>query len=214
MTQEFIKRIFSSIILIFLSLFFIINGSFYFIFFLLLCFMITIYEWHQMNKKKDYFFYGFFFLIFSFYTVFDLRNDNSLIFFLLIVIICIATDMGGYIFGKTFKGPKLTKKISPNKTYAGMLGGFFLTIIFSYIFLNNFNLLGLEDSGEMPEQIYIIALLTSFISQAGDLIVSFFKRKAKIKNTGKIIPGHGGLLDRIDGMIFAFPFIYVITKIL
>tara|TARA_B100001250_G_scaffold402743_1_gene416238 strand:- start:1050 stop:1553 length:504 start_codon:yes stop_codon:yes gene_type:complete len=167
-----------------------------------------------MNKKKDYFFYGFFFLIFSFYTVFDLRNDNSLIFFLLIVIICIATDMGGYIFGKTFKGPKLTKKISPNKTYAGMLGGFFLTIIFSYIFLNNFNLLGLEDSGEMPEQIYIIALLTSFISQAGDLIVSFFKRKAKIKNTGKIIPGHGGLLDRIDGMIFAFPFIYVITKIL
>ena len=213
MTQEFIKRILSSIILIFLSLFFIIKGSFYFIFFLLICFVACIYEWYQMNKKNNYFFYGILFLIFSFYTVYDLRNNDDLRFFLLIVVICVSTDIGGYIFGKIFKGPKLTK-ISPNKTYAGMFGGFFLTIIFSHIFFNNFNLLRLGDSVNSVEHFFVIVLLTSFVSQVGDLIISFFKRKAKIKNTGKIIPGHGGLLDRIDGMVFAFPFIYIITKFL
>ena len=214
MKKEFIKRILSSAILIPLSLFFVIKGSFYFIFFLLICFIGTIYEWHQMTKKKGYFLYGTFFLIFSFYTVYFLRNydGNDYTIFLLVIITCIATDIGGYVFGKIFKGPKLIK-ISPNKTYAGMFGGFFLSIVFVNLFLNNRYTLGFGDNVEMPTNIFIIVLLTSFISQVGDLTISFFKRRSKVKNTGKIIPGHGGLLDRIDGMIFAFPFIYILSKI-
>ena len=127
------------------------------------------------------------------------------------MITCIATDIGGYIFGKTFKGPKLTK-ISPNKTYAGMFGSFFLSIIFMNFFLNNFSRSYLDYNIEITKQVIIIVLLTSFVSQIGDLIVSFFKRKSKIKNTGILIPGHGGLLDRIDGMIFAFPFVFLLSK--
>jgi phosphatidate cytidylyltransferase len=126
---------------------------------------------------------------------------------LLVTIICVATDVGGYLFGKIFKGPKLTK-ISPNKTYSGMFGGFFLTLIFTYIYINNFNFI--QANIDYTIDIFIIVLLISLISQLGDIIISFFKRLSKIKNTGKIIPGHGGLLDRIDGMIFAFPFSYLI----
>jgi phosphatidate cytidylyltransferase len=211
MTKELFKRILSTIFLIPLVFFFIAKGSFYFNFFIFLCFVITLYEWYQMNTKKDSFIYGTIFLVFSFYTVYNLRNDGDLNFFLLIVITCIATDIGGYIFGKTFKGPKLTN-ISPNKTYAGMFGSFFLSIISMNFFFNNFSRLDLGLNIEITKQLIIIVLLTSLVSQIGDLIVSFFKRKSKIKNTGILIPGHGGLLDRIDGMIFAFPFVFLLSK--
>ena len=131
---------------------------------------------------------------------------------MLIVLTCIATDLGGYVFGKIFKGPKLTK-ISPNKTYAGMFGGFILSIILTIAYLDNLTFLSLADSNEeMGMQLMILVLSTSFISQMGDLIISFFKRLSKIKNTGKIIPGHGGILDRIDGMIFAFPYAFILIK--
>tara|TARA_B100000029_G_scaffold420085_1_gene425819 strand:+ start:127 stop:768 length:642 start_codon:yes stop_codon:yes gene_type:complete len=212
MTNEITKRILSSIILIPLVFFFIIKGSFYFNFFIFMCFLVTIYEWYKMNKKNIYFIYGCFFLVFSFYTVYDLRIEGDYKIFLLVFISCIATDIGGYTFGKIFKGPKLTK-ISPNKTYAGVIGGFFLTIVFSYIYFNNFKFFGFDNDMEMSIEIFIFVLLISFMSQIGDLTISFFKRHSKIKNTGMIIPGHGGLLDRIDGMIFAFPFVYILLRI-
>ena len=213
MKQELLKRIISSLTLIPIALFFIIKGSFFFNFFILVCFIITVYEWHMMSKKKPFHIIGIFFLIFSFYTVYYLRAENDLKFFLLVVITCIATDIGGYIFGNIFKGPKLTK-ISPKKTYAGMFGGFFLAIIFTNLFFNNLNFINLGNNAQISKEIFIIVLLLSFVSQIGDLTISFFKRKSKIKNTGKLIPGHGGLLDRIDGMIFAFPFMFIITKVL
>ena len=213
MKQELLKRIISSLILIPIALFFIIKGSFFFHFFILVCFIITAYEWHMMSKKKPFHIIGIFFLIFSFYTVYYLRAENDLKFFLLVVITCIATDIGGYIFGNIFKGPKITK-ISPKKTYAGMFGGFFLAIIFTNLFFNNLNFINLGNDTQISKEIFIIVLLLSSVSQLGDLTISFFKRKSKIKNTGKLIPGHGGLLDRIDGMIFAFPFMFIITKVL
>ena len=163
-----------------------------------------------MSKRKKYFLPGYLYLIFAFFCTYSLRNDfgaESLSTFLFIIIICISTDIGGYLFGKTFKGPKLTK-ISPNKTYSGMIGGYFLSIIsinlyyYYYSNLLNFTLNTL-----------FVVLLISTVSQIGDIIISYFKRLSKIKNTGKIIPGHGGLLDRIDGMIFAFPFSYLILSI-
>ena len=166
----------------------------------------------MMSKKKKFSLIGYIFLSFSFYSVIELRNNfpGEYFYLLLITTICVATDMGGYIFGKTFKGPKLTK-ISPNKTYSGMIGGFFLSIISSSIFINNFDLI--HKKIEFTIEIFFIVLLVSAVSQIGDIVISYFKRLSKIKNTGKIIPGHGGLLDRIDGMIFAFPFSYIILSL-
>jgi len=219
MKQEFIKRVVSSIILIPIALFFVIKGSFFFDFFILICFIVTIYEWYMMSKNKPYNFPGFIFIIFSFYTVYYLRNEfyGDYIYFLMILAICIFTDVGGYIFGRTFKGPKLTK-ISPNKTYSGMFGGYFLSIIFMSLFFINLEFLfgytNIEVTGKELSLInFILILVISTASQFGDIIVSYFKRLSKIKDTGKIIPGHGGLLDRIDGMIFAFPTSYLIFKI-
>ena len=204
--QELQKRIFSSLILIPIALFFIIKGSFLFTFFILICFFITSYEWHKMSQKKPYYLLGLLFLVLSFYSAYVIRtdSDSSLEYFIIILLICISTDIGGYIFGKLFKGPKLTK-ISPKKTYSGVIGGYLLSIIFLNLFFNSSYYLYPQ---EMTSNIFLLILLISTISQLGDIIISYFKRLSKIKDTGKIIPGHGGMLDRIDGMIFAFPFCY------
>ena len=135
------------------------------------------------------------------------------IYFIMILFICIFTDIGGYVFGRIFKGPKLTK-ISPKKTYAGVIGGYLFALIFITIFFNNLNYISEITNIEISSQkltlkIFIFTIAISSISQVGDIFISYFKRKSKIKNTGKIIPGHGGLLDRIDGMIFAFPASYL-----
>ena len=206
MNNELIKRIISSIILIPIALFFIIKGSFFFIFFICICFCIIVYEWHMMSKNKPYYFYGLFFLIFSFLTIYLLRIEtNDYILTLLVATICVSTDIGGYVFGKLFKGPKLTK-YSPNKTYAGMFGGYFLSLMFVTM-IPLFKL----DLMQFGEFLFVIGI--SSASQIGDIIISYFKRLSKIKDTGKIIPGHGGLLDRVDGMIFAFPFAFIILFI-
>ena len=207
--NELLKRIISSLIIIPVALFFIIKGSFLFIFFILICFLITSYEWHKMSNKKSYYLPGFLFIILSFYSAYLIRaNDSdSLKFFLYILIVCVSTDIGGYIFGKIFKGPKLIK-ISPKKTYSGVIGGYLMSIILYYLFIN------LNYGDEINSNDFIFILLISTISQLGDITISYFKRLSKIKDTGKILPGHGGLLDRIDGMIFAFPAAYIIFKII
>ena len=198
--SNLIKRILSSIILLPLAFFFIIQGTFMLIFFTFTCFLISSYEWHMMTKKKSYKIYGFIFLMISFYAFYELSVEIFGVFF--VILICASTDVGGYIFGKIFKGPKLTK-ISPNKTYAGMIGGYFLSLLVLIITTN------FIDYPEISMQLFLISILISTISQVGDIIVSYFKRLSKIKDTGKILPGHGGLLDRIDGMIFAFPIYYL-----
>ena len=202
MSSEFIKRILSSIILIPITLFFILKGSYLFVFFISICFALIIYEWHMMSKKKSYRIFGFIFLFISFYTIYKLRIDNDYWFLLFVLTICVSTDIGGYVFGKLFKGPKLTK-FSPNKTFAGMIGGYLFSIISSIILSNIYY------SENLTIKLFIFVILISTISQLGDIIISYFKRLSKIKDTGKIIPGHGGLLDRADGMIFAFPFSYL-----
>ena len=164
----------------------------------------------MMSKKKIYYPFGILFLILSFYAAYFIRED-SLWAFLFIIIICISTDMGGYIIGNLFKGPKLTK-ISPNKTYSGLIGGYIFSIVFINIFLNYSYLLNLKKF-EFDITIFILVMLISSYSQIGDIIISYFKRLSKIKDTGKIIPGHGGILDRVDGMIFAFPFSYLMYLI-
>ena len=211
MDKELIKRILSSIVLIPLALFFIIKGSILFVFFILICFLITSYEWHKMSRNKSYYLFGLFFLLFSFYSAYEIRTNmgGNYEYFIIILLICISTDIGGYIFGKTFKGPKLTK-ISPKKTFSGVIGGYLLSIILLNLVLNSNYFL--TKPLVITSDIFIFILLISTVSQFGDIIISLFKRLSKIKDTGKIIPGHGGLLDRIDGMIFAYPFSYLIFK--
>ena len=215
MNNEAIKRIISSIIIIPIFIFLISKGSIYFTLFLITFFLIATYEWINMCKNKIHSFLGIIFLLLSTYFAFLLRgNDsNGLFIFLFVIIICVATDIGGYIFGKIFKGPKLTR-ISPNKTYSGMIGSYFLSIISVLVYVNYYGNYWCSPSCPSENKLLIIAILISSISQIGDLIVSYFKRKSKIKNTGKIIPGHGGLLDRIDGMIFAIPFAFILFKLL
>ena len=210
MKNELKKRLLSSIIIIPLSFFFIIEGSYLFNCFLIICFFISCFEWFNMSKKKVYHFFGYIFLILSFYSAYVIRNefnDDGLIYFLFVVIVCVSTDIGGYIFGKTFKGPKLTK-ISPKKTYSGMIGGYILSFIVMLMLIKYVYPIG-NDYTISLLNIFILLILISTISQIGDVIVSLFKRKSKIKDTGSIIPGHGGILDRLDGMICAFPFSYL-----
>ena len=214
MNKELQKRIISSIFLIPISLFFIIKGSFFFDFFILICLLISIYEWHLMSKKKNYYLLGIIFIFFSFYSAYFIRYETigGYLQFLIVLLICISTDIGGYVFGKLFKGPKLTK-ISPNKTYSGVIGGYIVSIILTSFFFKYLYLLKESTSATFDLNVFFTVLIISSVSQIGDILVSYFKRLSKIKDTGKIIPGHGGILDRIDGMIFAFPVSFIIIKL-
>ena len=213
MSKELIMRIISSLILLPLSFYFIIKGNVLFTLFTLIILLISLYEWHLLSCKKKYYLPGIIFIFFSIYTFYYFRNEGEYNIFLLIIIVCIGTDIGGYVFGKLLKGPKLTK-ISPNKTYSGMFGSFILSIVFAYIYFKNLSFFSFLVVDKIEQQTIYIIILISIISQIGDIIISLFKRKSKLKNTGIIIPGHGGLLDRIDGMIFAFPFIFILFKII
>ena len=213
MLKELEKRLISSIILILITFLVILEGKIFFYTFLFITFLISSYEWLKMIKRADIKLYGILFLCFSFYSAFYFRDQN-LEGFLLIILICVSTDIGGYIFGNLFKGPKLSK-ISPNKTQSGMIGGFVLSLISSSIFVLQYGNDIYIDQNLIENDLKFIILILSIsgVSQIGDLIISYFKRASKIKNTGNIIPGHGGLLDRIDGMIFVFPFVYFVTVI-
>ena len=196
------KRILSSIILLPLIIYIIIQGSFVLLFFTVICFFASCYEWHMMTKNIYHKIFGFIFLTGSLYTFYKLAINDYEVF--IVILICVSTDVGGYVFGKLLQGPKLTK-ISPNKTYAGMIGGYLLSIASLTLVLN------IIDIKISYFQFFLIIFVISTVSQLGDIIISYFKRLSNIKNTGNLIPGHGGLLDRIDGMIFAFPIFYLIS---
>ena len=203
--KELQKRIFSSIVLIPIAFFFIFQKNIFFIFFLSILFLACSYEWIKMNIKVFFKIIGIFYIFFALNIAYLLREKLSIEIFIFILIICIFTDLGGYIFGKIFKGPKLTK-VSPKKTYAGVVGSFVLSLIAALIY-KKFIFIG---NNLVFENIsFLFILFISFISQVGDLIISYFKRLAKVKDTGILLPGHGGLLDRLDGIIFAIPMSYL-----
>ncbi len=218
--NELQKRILSSIILIPIAIFFIFQGTIFFGFFLSIFLLATSYEWIKMNKINFLKIIGVSYLFFAFLCAYLLREKFTLGLFLLILIICISTDLGGYIFGKVLKGPKLIK-ISPKKTYAGAIGGFVLSLVAALIyskytatgnaiFLN----LSIWTDITLNNNYLLFVLIISLISQIGDLIISYFKRLAKVKDTGNLLPGHGGLLDRLDGIVFAIPFSYLLLSYL
>ena len=206
------KRIFTSFFLI-LLLYLMILFKPVFLYLLIIIGVFSIIEFTNIIKKinKNFLqklFYNFFFisLIFLSFTLFFVLSNVSqfkLVLFTLLLT-CIFSDIGGYIFGKIFKGPKITK-ISPNKTISGSLGSFLLSCLtFSSLFFlmtKNINFI-----------IISTGIITSFFCQIGDLFFSFLKRKAKQKDTGNLLPGHGGVLDRIDGILFAMPFGILLIK--
>ena len=204
MNNIFFQRIISSMVLLPLILILTIKNNLYFNLFLVFCLLVSIKEWINISYKKSFFIIGNIFLIFSFLNAYFLRNaENGLFLFLLVMVICICTDLGGYVFGNLLKGPKITK-ISPNKTYSGSFGAFVLSYlgVYFYLFITQ-KLLSVNIHFDL--NIFLTIFLISAVSQSGDIIVSYFKRRSNLKDTGKLIPGHGGLLDRIDGIIFAIP---------
>ena len=200
------KRFYTSLVLLTLVIL-ILNFDFILIYSLIILGVISILEFLNISKKifKYRFskiFYNSLFIIYIFifcFLFFFFSNISGLKIILFILLFgCIASDIGGFIFGKLLKGPKLTK-ISPNKTYSGALGSVFFSVLtistlFSF-YLEIFNY-----------KIVLISLITTIFCQLGDLVFSFLKRKAKIKDTGGLLPGHGGVLDRLDGIFLGLPF--------
>ena len=214
--SELIKRLFTSIVLISLLFLSIIN-IYVLAIFLIICFFQIIYECYFLLKRnfknnKKFKLYLLTLLSIIYIAYFNIQifvtflnnNSSELILLYFIITTCVFTDIGGYIFGKIFKGKKLTK-ISPNKTYSGLIGSFILSLIFTIIFFINY--LDIE-------KIILMSLIISSVSQLGDIFISYIKRNAKVKDTGDILPGHGGILDRFDGLIFALPFGFFIFKII
>ena len=229
MSQNLLKRLFNSIVLILLIIF--INFSHQYIFILsillvglIICFeansIFSKFEDPQFEKKNSSIKkFNFKFLILNLLTFFyiflifcnfsyEIHRYESPTFFLYVISICFFTDIGGYVIGKIIGGKKLSK-ISPNKTISGTIGSFIFSLIPLILFLN-FSDLDLE----FNLNFIIFSLLISLISQIGDLFISFLKRKAKVKDTGKLLPGHGGILDRLDGIIFAIPVSYFLLKLI
>ena len=218
MKSELFKRSISSFFL--MSLIFITALSSNYIF-LSILFIVVILSWVEWIKviekiklKKIYHIIHIvlflIYLLMAFIICFNVFVIDKY-FFLTILMICVFSDVGGYVFGKTFGGKKLTK-ISPNKTISGSIGSFILSYIgFFVIYLYFGDLLFIK---LQIETLVFIPFFISLICQLGDLFISYYKRKAKIKNTGNLIPGHGGLLDRIDGSIFALPIGFIIISLL
>jgi phosphatidate cytidylyltransferase len=208
MNNELLKRVITSIVITFLSFYCIIKGTHLFDLFILSILSLSLFEWNSLSNKIIYFIIGSLFLIFAFFFAYQLRNIN-LSFFLFTIIISISSDIGGYVCGKIFKGPKLTK-ISPNKTFSGCIGSFFFSIVIGLLYLKYIDYSLIEIMNINLVKFLFLIITFSAINQIGDLTISYFKRINKVKNTGNILPGHGGVLDRIDGMIFVLPVAYYI----
>jgi len=205
------KRIFSSIILISIILIILNLKIIFFEIFLIFIFFICLYEWFKLVKKNFFKISGLLFLSFSFYSAYKIKIfDEENLFFYYTLLVTVGSDIGGYIFGKIFKGPKLTS-ISPNKTYSGAIGSFIISITLVMFFFTAFDLTILNFE-IFSINFILLTIILSLISQLGDLIISFFKRISNVKDTGKLIPGHGGFLDRLDGSLFVFPFFYIIIN--
>ena len=215
MNSELINRILTSLILLPILIGSLFYSGYYFIIFLSLVYFISFYEIFKNTKNLMFNIIANIVLIFSLYAFYNLRGDTnySLITLYWILSVNFLSDIGGYTFGRLFKGKKLTK-ISPNKTYSVSIG----SIFFSSSSLPLFEVLQIFLLDEKLIYFYqlkyfILSILISIVCQLGDLYVSFWKRKINIKNISNILPGHGGVLDRIDGLIFVLIFIFLIKKI-
>ncbi len=221
MSKNLINRILTSFVLLLIVLFSLFTHQILWLTLLVLVAILSFFEFNNLVKKKYnnkknklliFSFLSFLYLIIFIFIGYDLYSSPpvSLLFFLSI---CIFSDSGGYVVGKLIGGRKLTK-ISPNKTLSGSLGSFLFSIIPAFIFLTIYKQTeSLIYHNEKLTLLIAVCLFLSLICQLGDLFISFFKRQANVKDTGSLLPGHGGLLDRIDGIIFVIPVAFIIDKI-
>jgi len=215
MINNLSKRIFTSFILSTILLMCLFYHKYTWLSLVIIASVICFFEFtklaNEIWKKKEFTkifikLICFAYLLLFIYSSNELYKEGTALT-LFILLVCIFSDIGGYIVGKTIGGKKLTK-ISPNKTISGSIGSFLFSII--PVFLYNF-----YDGSEYPIIFWLVllSLQISLICQIGDLLISYFKRKAKVKDTGSILPGHGGILDRIDGIVFGLPFGFLLLLI-
>ena len=209
------KRIITSVILFPFSIFFIIKGGSYIVSFLYAVLILGNYELFSTFKRKFTIIFLDVMLVISLLSILHLRNDTASSFVLLIwiIILTIFSDIGGYTFGKIFKWKKLTK-ISPNKTLSGVIG----SLIFSLgsVFLIGFifsSISNLDPNFFYKPKYFILAIVFSIAAQVGDILISYFKRKEKIKDTGKLLPGHGGIFDRVDSLMLVVILAYILYNL-
>ena len=212
--KKFKNRFLTSCALLLLVIL-ILKFNFFLLYTLIVFGILSIIEFFEIIKKifkKIYLkiIFNFLFIIFIFvftYIFFFFSNISQLKIILFILLFgCIASDIGGFVIGNIFKGPKLTR-VSPKKTISGALGSIFFTIIV-------ISLLIYYSTKTFTINTIAISILTSLGCQIGDLFFSFLKRKSKIKDTGNILPGHGGILDRLDGIFFGIPVGFIALTIL
>ena len=205
------KRILTSIIVLPLSIFFITKGGDYIVSFLYATLILANYELFSAFKRKLTIIFLAVILVLALLSILFLRNDtvSSYILLIWVIILTICSDVGGYVFGKLFKWKKLTK-ISPNKTISGVLGSFIFSIISVFLlsFIINF-ISSMNSDFFLKPRYFILAVIFSLAAQVGDLTISYFKRLEKIKDTGKLLPGHGGIFDRIDSLMFVVILAYI-----
>ena len=208
------KRILTSLVALPLAIFFVVKGGYFLSFFLLFIFFAGLHEIFTVFKRVKTKLFLLLVLILSIFSIYYLANDSASSLFLLyfVIGISISSDVGGYVFGKIFKWKKLSK-ISPKKTISGVFGSYFCSFICVIAFneLSGSSAHGLlvSDLTIIPE--VLLTIIFSTVAQAGDLVISYFKRLEKIKDTGKILPGHGGIFDRIDGLMFVAILAFVLV---
>ena len=206
------KRILTSIVVFPVSIFFIVMGGNYVVSFLYAVLILGNFEVFSVFKKKTSIILLDLLLVLSLLSILHLRNDtvSSYILLIWIIILTIFSDIGGYVFGKTFKWKKFTN-ISPNKTLSGALGSFIFSI--STVFLLGFIselFTNIDSNFFLKPKYFLLSIIFSLAAQFGDLTISYFKRLEKIKDTGKILPGHGGIFDRVDSLMFTILFAIII----
>jgi len=218
MTKELKKRLITSIVLIaiFLNCLFISNVSWLVLLTIvsLICWLEFINLSEKIWKEKKsikilMILVSLLFFFYFFYAAYEIKINYGEKRILFILLVCIFSDIGGYVVGKNIGGKKLTR-ISPNKTVSGTIGSFLFSLFPLAIFL----IMNLPITIFTNLTLIFYCLLISLACQTGDLIISYFKRLAKVKDTGNILPGHGGMLDRIDGIIFVLPILLIITYLL
>ena len=206
------KRTLTSLIIFPLSIFFIFQGGNLLLLFLLVVFFLGNYELFTVFKKKGTIFFLDSILILALFSIHYLREENLFSFYILIwvIILGVLSDIGGYVFGKIFKWKSLTK-ISPKKTFSGVLGSFVFSL-FSLFFMEKFVVPDIIGINFLEPNFFFLTIIFSLMAQTGDLAISYFKRLEKIKDTGKILPGHGGIFDRIDGLMLVVVLALVLYK--
>ncbi|MGB4106654.1 MAG: phosphatidate cytidylyltransferase [Alphaproteobacteria bacterium] len=207
------KRVISASVIIPIVVAGILIGGVPFIILVSLNAAIVMYEWFYLSIRSKhralFLLAGLFYVLVAFWSCYLIRVDHGIRYALLFVIMIWASDIGGYVFGKVIGGPKMAKTISPNKTWAGFAGAAIFPIIAANIYLHTYDYIysaqTLDGITRVSLAMFVMGAIIGIVGQAGDLLISWFKRHVEVKDSSALIPGHGGLLDRVDAMMLAAP---------